>query len=93
MDVGTVQRPLQIARIRIDAQIGVPIRLHHVVPAVNYVVVRTHTGWWSMASPATPLFQVIVDRVCEILGAYTHLLELRHNVIRLGLRHAAGIGV
>ena len=94
VNVGMFQRPLQVAGVRVDAQILVSGGLQRAVPIVDDIVVHVRIGRRLVAFPG-PLFQVVIHGVRQIARIHAKLLEFRDHVgtFFFGKRRRVRVGI
>ena len=94
VNVGMVQRPLQVAGVRVDAQVLVSGGLQCAVPIVDDIVVHVRIGGWLMPLPR-PLFQVVVHGVRQVARIHTELLKFGDHVgtFSFGNRRSIRVGI
>ena len=94
VNVGMFQRALQVAGVRVDAQILVSGRLQCAVPIVDDIVVHVRVGGRLMPLPR-PLFQVVVHGVRQVARIHTELLEFGDHVgtFFFGNRRSVRVGI
>ena len=88
------QRALQVAGVRVDAQILVSGGLQRAVPIVDDIVVHVRVGGRLMPLPR-PLFQIVVHGVRQVARIHTELLEFGDHVgtFFFGNRRSVRVGI
>ena len=94
VNVGMFQRALQVAGVRVDAQVLVSGGLQRAVPIVDDIVVHVRIGRRLVAFPG-PLFQVVVHGVRQVARIHTELLEFGDHVgtFFFGKRRRVRVGI
>ena len=94
VDVGMFQRALQVAGVRVDAQVLVSGGLQYAVPIVDDIVVHVRIGGRLMPLPR-PLFQVVVHGVRQVARAHTESLEFGDHAgtFFFGNRRSVRVGI
>ena len=89
-----LQRPLQVAGVRVDAQILVSGGLQCAVPVVDDIVVHVRIGGRLMPLPR-PLFQVVVHGVRQVARVHTELPKFGDHVgtFFFGERRSIRVGI
>ena len=83
VDVGAVERAVQVARVRVDAQIVVTGRLQFAVPGVDDAVVHARTRRAPMPR-VRPVLQIVEHRVAQVPRVHARLAQQVHHVRALG---------
>ena len=88
------QRPLQVAGVRVDAQVLVSGGLQRAVPIVDDIVVHVRIGGRLTPLPR-PLFQVVVHGVRQVARAHTESLEFGDHAgtFFFGNRRSVRVGI
>ena len=88
------QRPLQVAGVRVDAQVLVSGGLQRAIPIVDDIVVHVRIGGRLVAFPG-PLFQVVVHGVRQIARIHAKLFEFGDHVgtFFFGERRRVRVGI
>ena len=81
-NVAMVERTVQIARIRVHAQIVVPSRLQTTPPRIHDAVIYIRIGRYLMTRPR-PSLQVVIYREGQVVRRNAGLLEQSDQIIAL----------
>ena len=81
-DVGGIERGVQVARVRVDGQVGVAGGLQLGVPGVHDAVVHARTGRRRVTGPR-PLLQIVEHRITQVARLHAGLPQQVHHVAAL----------
>ena len=82
IDVRIVQRPLQVARVGVHAEILVTAGLQRAIPSIDDAVIHVRIVRRRVPGPR-PTLKVVVHGVFQVVRSHAKLAELGHHIVAL----------